>query len=307
MSGSRIFQLRLFPVPKSTFKQQFSSVEIIQNFKSAPNTPIAMLNSKTLVMLAAATVVVADNYSTYPQVPKTASINGFADPIYSVIPECAQACVKQDTGSTPCPYWDAGCLCVMSNWSGPVAQCVAQNCHGQDVSSFTSAAISECSSVGAPSPYWFINGDASAALASAATASPQATTTSEPTTTNAPTTESAPVSTDAETSQPATTGQTTSENAEPTTPGSTTGNPQSSENADNAAAVSSDVSVSASSSKAGASGAESSASSSAKGKSTNANSSLSATASVQTQSSEGNGANYAISLFAVAAAIVAAI
>ena len=45
-------------------------------------------------------------------VSRTASINGFSDPLYDAVPECAQACLVRSTSNTPCPYWDAGCLCV---------------------------------------------------------------------------------------------------------------------------------------------------------------------------------------------------
>ena len=44
------------------------------------------------------------------RVPKTASINGFADPIYDLLPDCAKECVKFSTSNTPCPYWDTGCF-----------------------------------------------------------------------------------------------------------------------------------------------------------------------------------------------------
>ncbi|ODV77684.1 CFEM-domain-containing protein [Suhomyces tanzawaensis NRRL Y-17324] len=111
-------------------------------------------------------VSLAINYATYPQVPKTASINGFADPIFSKIPSCAQDCVKFGTGNTPCPYWDTGCLCVMPQWSGLVAQCVAQNCKGSDVADVASLATSLCSSVGANT--WMMPGSISTELSSAA-------------------------------------------------------------------------------------------------------------------------------------------
>ncbi|CCE86130.1 Piso0_005780 [Millerozyma farinosa CBS 7064] len=95
------------------------------------------------------TPIVANNWATYPQVPKTASINGFADPIYGKLPDCAQPCVKKGTGNTPCPYWDTGCFCVMPQWSGQVAECIASQCKGEEVSSATSLAVSLCSSAGA--------------------------------------------------------------------------------------------------------------------------------------------------------------
>lgn len=93
--------------------------------------------------------VLASNWDTYPSVPKTASINGFADPIKSKLPSCAVNCVDYSTGNTPCPYWDTGCLCVMPQWSGLVGECIASNCTGSDVASATSLAFSLCSSVGA--------------------------------------------------------------------------------------------------------------------------------------------------------------
>ncbi|CCE87237.1 Piso0_005780 [Millerozyma farinosa CBS 7064] len=117
--------------------------------------------STTLLTLAA-----ANNWATYPQVPKTASINGFADPIYGKLPDCAQPCVKKGTGNTPCPYWDTGCFCVMPQWSGQVAECIASQCKGEEVSSATSLAISLCSSVGANT--WMMPGTVSSALQQAA-------------------------------------------------------------------------------------------------------------------------------------------
>ena len=112
----------------------------------------------------------AADYETYPTVAHTASINGFADKIYDRLPECAKPCVQQDTGNTPCPYWDPGCLCVMSNWGGPVAECIAENCQGDNVVTATSLATSICSSAGVPSPFWFIPASASADLLEAAEA-----------------------------------------------------------------------------------------------------------------------------------------
>ena len=112
----------------------------------------------------------AANYATYPSDAHTATINGFADPIYGQLPECAKSCVEEDTDSTPCPYWDPGCLCVMSNWGAPVAECIAENCKGSDVSDAAGLATSICSSAGVPSPYWYIPASDSAALSSAAEA-----------------------------------------------------------------------------------------------------------------------------------------
>ncbi|KAI3402640.1 hypothetical protein KGF56_004521 [Candida oxycetoniae] len=110
--------------------------------------------------------VQADNYATYPKVPKTASINGFADPIIDLLPDCAKECVKFSTSNTPCPYWDTGCFCVMPQWSGLVGQCIAQNCKGDDVASATFLATSLCSTVGANT--WMMPASISTMLSTAA-------------------------------------------------------------------------------------------------------------------------------------------
>ncbi|PSK38420.1 hypothetical protein C7M61_002983 [Candidozyma pseudohaemuli] len=94
-------------------------------------------------------VFAVNQWSTYPSVPKTATYNGFADPIYDDLPECAKSCVELSTRSTPCPYWDTGCLCVMPQWSGLVAQCIVEGCRNTEVASATSLAMSLCIKVGA--------------------------------------------------------------------------------------------------------------------------------------------------------------
>ncbi|ABN66273.1 repressed by TUP1 protein 5, partial [Scheffersomyces stipitis CBS 6054] len=117
------------------------------------------------------TTAAGDNpYATFPSVPKTATINGFADRIYALLPECARDCVRESTGSTPCPYWDTGCLCVMPQWGAAVAQCFVDNCQGDDVHVATSLAISQCSSAGVWEPYWMIPASLSTALDQAAAA-----------------------------------------------------------------------------------------------------------------------------------------
>ncbi|KAF3989080.1 hypothetical protein FT663_03014 [Candidozyma haemuli var. vulneris] len=129
----------------------------------------------TTAILAFASTVLADNWSTYPAVPKTASINGLADPINDKLPECAKECFAKDTSSTPCPYWDTGCLCVMSPWTQPVGTCVAEKCKGDDVKSATSLAISACKSAGVWDPYFIVGDEVSSLLASAADVSPAVT------------------------------------------------------------------------------------------------------------------------------------
>lgn len=113
-----------------------------------------------------ATSALASQWDTYPQVPKTASVNGFSDPIKSKLPSCASECADFSTKNTPCPYWDTGCLCVMPQWSGQVAACIAKSCSGEDVASATSLAYSLCSSVGAN--VWMMPGSLSTSLSEAA-------------------------------------------------------------------------------------------------------------------------------------------
>lgn len=110
--------------------------------------------------------VAAINFATYPSVPKTASINGFADPLMEKLPQCAHLCVKLSTKSTPCPYWDTGCFCVMPQWLGLVASCIAKQCKGEDVASATSLAYSLCERVGAN--VWMMPASISTELSSAA-------------------------------------------------------------------------------------------------------------------------------------------
>lgn len=107
------------------------------------------LSSTFTALALVANVFAVDQWSTYPSVPKTATYNGFADPIYDKLPECAKSCVTLSTRSTPCPYWDTGCLCVMPLWSGLVAECIIQGCRDEEIATATSLAYSLCDKVGA--------------------------------------------------------------------------------------------------------------------------------------------------------------
>lgn len=132
---------------------------------------IVFANAAAAPAVTAAPAPAADNpYTIYPPVPKTASINGFADRIYDQIPKCAQECVKQSTSSTPCPYWDTGCLCVIPNFTGAVGNCVASKCRGADVTNFRKLAVGACAAAGVWDPYWIIPASVSSALDAAATA-----------------------------------------------------------------------------------------------------------------------------------------
>ncbi|CAN6634946.1 hypothetical protein TRVA0_015S00254 [Trichomonascus vanleenenianus] len=124
--------------------------------------------SAAAIALAASVSTVLAGFETYPSVPHTASINGFADPIYDKLPACAKECVKASTSNTPCPYWDPGCLCYMPQWGSIVADCFVENCaDGADVSKAVDLAVGICVSVGAGK--WVISPDASTALAAAET------------------------------------------------------------------------------------------------------------------------------------------
>lgn len=124
--------------------------------------------SSTSLATTSLAITTTNPYATYPSVAHTASINGFADRIYGQLPQCAKSCVTRSTSSTPCPYWDTGCLCVMTPWANPVANCIAELCRGFDVVSATSLAISLCSSAGVWEPYWIIDESISTSLSIAA-------------------------------------------------------------------------------------------------------------------------------------------
>lgn len=118
-----------------------------------------------LSSLILATIASADNFATYPKVPKSYTINGFADPVYDAIPECAKECVSYKN-PTICPTFDSGCFCVMPNWNALVAECLVNKCSGKDVVQATSAITSMCNRVGANT--WAMPASYSTALSKAA-------------------------------------------------------------------------------------------------------------------------------------------
>ena len=200
-----------------------------------------------IVSIASAAGVTAipegDNpYTIFPSVAKTASINGFADRIYDQLPECAKECVKQSTSSTPCPYWDTGCLCVMPQFAGAVGNCVAKNCKGKEVGSVESLATSICSSAGVWEPYWMIPSSVSDALAKAADAAAE--TTAESTTAESTAAETTKAE---ETSAKETTAAETSKAAESSAPAETSKAEETSKAAETTKAEESSVAQSSSS------------------------------------------------------------
>ncbi|KAG7664400.1 uncharacterized protein J8A68_002073 [[Candida] subhashii] len=106
-----------------------------------------------------------------PDLPRTATINGFVDMVYDYIPDCAKECVvNQPIDGLPCPYWGTPCFCVMPSYNGPIGQCVAQECKGKDVDQMTEVATSICSKYGVYEPYWVIPDDVRESLEEAAAA-----------------------------------------------------------------------------------------------------------------------------------------
>lgn len=242
----------------------------------------------SLIPIAAIAAAAENPYSNYPSVAKTATINGFADKVYDTFPQCARECVKQNTGNTPCPYWDIGCLCVMPQWNSPVAQCIAQNCAGADVSSASNVAVASCSAAGVWLPYWIINDAASAALSSAGQKQVAASTTSDAAPTST-TSDATPASTSA---APTTAAPTTapSTSAVPSSSAQSSSAPQTSNAGSTAvsssssswAATSSGTIQSSGSSMAPASSAKPSGSaSSSKGKASSSSASVSSTVVIQ--------------------------
>ena len=205
------------------------------------------LSLLSIVSIASAAGVTAipegDNpYTIFPSVAKTASINGFADRIYDQLPECAKECVKQSTSSTPCPYWDTGCLCVMPQFAGAVGNCVAKNCKGKEVGSVESLATSIYSSAGVWEPYWMIPSSVSDALAKAADAAAE--TTAESTTAESTAAETTKAE---ETSAKETTAAETSKAAESSAPAETSKAEETSKAAETTKAEESSVAQSSSS------------------------------------------------------------
>ena len=94
-------------LPKNHLKLHLNTMKLLHN-------NLLKLHQKESSTITSAPSTPEDNpYTIYPSVAKTASINGFADRIYDQLPECAKPCMFQNTGVTPCPYWDTGCLCIM--------------------------------------------------------------------------------------------------------------------------------------------------------------------------------------------------
>lgn len=245
-------------------------------------------STSALLLSALSAGVLAQNYDTYPSVAKTASINGFADPIYDQLPECAKECVEYDTDNTPCPNWDPGCLCYMPQWSGEVASCFAEKCSGDELKSATSLAYGICDKVGASK--WEMPSSVSKALSSAAEAKATATSSAEEEeadSSSAAPASSAPTSSAAQSTSAAETSEQTSA-AGSSTP-----------------AVTSSTLATSSSTEASSSAVESSASSAA-GSSSAASTSANSTSIDQVNGGVGPASYGMVALGAVAGAIVLA-
>lgn len=123
-----------------------------------------------LSLLSVVSYAVAEEnpYSRFPKVPKTATINGFADRVLDDSPLCAKQCLSLKIEAGPCPYWDVGCFCVLSKHVKHFAKCIYDNCAGEDVYAASRVAVNKCSAVGVDAPYWMIDAADSSALESAA-------------------------------------------------------------------------------------------------------------------------------------------
>ena len=131
----------------------------------------AFANANAALLCHCCPAPAADNpYTIYPPVPKTASINGFADRIYDQI----QSVLKNVLSKVPAlllVHTGIPVACVLSpNFTGAVGNCVASKCHGADVTNFRKLAVSACAAAGVWDPYWIIPASVSSALDAAATA-----------------------------------------------------------------------------------------------------------------------------------------
>ena len=112
--------LKLLQQPSETASQEPSESSSVQ--------PAETSAEESSTITSAPSTAEDNPYTIYPSVAKTASINGFADRIYDQLPECAKPCMFQNTGVTPCPYWDTGCLCIMPTFAGAIGSCIAEKC-----------------------------------------------------------------------------------------------------------------------------------------------------------------------------------
>ncbi|KAL1569960.1 CSA1 [Candida albicans] len=156
--------------PSETASQQPSETASQQPSETASQQPAETSSEESSTITSAPSTPEDNPYTIYPSVAKTASINGFADRIYDQLPECAKPCMFQNTGVTPCPYWDTGCLCIMPTFAGAIGSCIAEKCKGQDVVSATSLGTSICSVAGVWDPYWMLPANVQSSLNAAATA-----------------------------------------------------------------------------------------------------------------------------------------
>lgn len=180
---------------------------------SFPSSTAMIFALPLAALVASAAAETANQWATYPSVPKTATINGFADPVFDSLPECAQPCVKESTSSTPCPYWDTGCLCVMTTWSSKVTECYAEKCTGSDAQKAYDASVNICKNAGVWEPYWIVNDAAKDAVSSAAAKEPA---TSEAAESTPATSSSAPEQTTEETTTQGEATSATSQQAQET-------------------------------------------------------------------------------------------
>ena len=113
--------------PSETASQQPSETASQEPSESSSVQPAETSAEESSTITSAPSTPEDNPYTIYPSVAKTASINGFADRIYDQLPECAKPCMFQNTGVTPCPYWDTGCLCIMPTFAGAIGSCIAGN------------------------------------------------------------------------------------------------------------------------------------------------------------------------------------
>ena len=153
-----------------TASQEPSETSSEQPSETASQQPAETSSEESSTITSAPSTPEDNPYTIYPSVAKTASINGFVDRIYDQLPECAKPCMFQNTGVTPCPYWDTGCLCIMPTFAGAIGSCIAEKCKGQEVVSATSLGTSICSVAGVWDPYWMLPANVQSSLNAAATA-----------------------------------------------------------------------------------------------------------------------------------------
>lgn len=88
-------------------------------------------------------------WANYPSLPTFVLHNGFVDKLYDLVSKCVQDCLVENKNVVlRCPDADIGCRCVLAKYNDPWAKCVANKCHGGEVTDAENAVKDVCKAAG---------------------------------------------------------------------------------------------------------------------------------------------------------------